>query len=356
MGINIYQTQTMVAAAPLVLKRPTFLRDRYFKTSEQDIFVTEDVLIEYKDENNRKLAPCVVPMTGGIAISRNSYKTERYTPANVAPKRTLSISDLNKRQFGETVFSQRKPAEREAAYLREDMKDLGEMIDSREEWMAAQTLFNNGYSMKHYIDNYGGSKFEEYQIKFFDEASNPAVYVPDNAWSKTSNAIIGDLYAMARILKRRGLSASDVIFGYEVADVLINNEYFQKLMDNKRLDLLAIDPKTLPEGVTYYGRINAMGVALDLFCYEEEYVDENGTTQTFVPKNKIAVTAPDCGHMMYGAVTVLESDENYYTYAEKRVPHVVADQKAGVKELYIEAKPIAAPRYKNSCISATVLF
>ena len=356
MPINIYQTQTLVAAAPLVLKRPTFLRDRYFETTENDLFVTEDVLIEYKDEKNRKLAPCVVPMSGGIAIGREGFKTERYTPANVAPKRTLSIADLQKRGFGETVFSQKKPEEREGALLRQDMKDLGELIDSREEWMASQVLFNNGYSMKHYIDDYGGSKYQEYSIRFHDEESNPSIYTPSAPWSNSSKAIMDDLYAIAIQLKKRGLRASDVVFGHEVGSVIINNEYFQKLLDNKRLDLMAINPTELPDGVVYYGRLNVYGVALDLFCYTETYTDEAGQTQSFVPKNKIVVTAPKMGHIMYGSISVLEKDEQFHTYPGKRVPHVVADQKAGVKELYIESKPLLAPYYKNSAISATVLF
>lgn len=356
MPINIYQTQTLVAAAPLVLKRPTFLRDRYFTTGENDLFVTEDVLVEYKDEKNRKLAPCVVPMSGGIAINRGGYKTERYTPANVAPKRTLSVADLQKRGFGETVFSQKKPAEREAALLRQDMIDLGELIDSREEWMAAQVLFNNGYTMKHYIDEYGGDKYQEYAIKFYDEEKNPSVYTPSTAWSTASKAILDDLYAIALILKKRGLNASDVIFGHEVGSILINNEYIQKLLDNRRLDLMAIKPEELPAGVVYYGRINVYGVTLDLFCYTETYTDEAGQTQSFIPTGKLVVTAPQMGRAMYGSVTVLEKDENFYTYTGKRVPHVVADQKSGVKELYIESKPLLAPNYKNSAISATVLF
>ena len=57
MAIDIYQTQTMIAAMQLMPKHPTFLRDRYFETSDADMFVTEDVLVEYKDEKSRKMAP-----------------------------------------------------------------------------------------------------------------------------------------------------------------------------------------------------------------------------------------------------------------------------------------------------------
>ena len=61
MAIDLYQTQTMIAAMQLMPARPTFLRDRYFKTSSEDMFVTEDVLVEYKDEKSRKMAPFVIP-------------------------------------------------------------------------------------------------------------------------------------------------------------------------------------------------------------------------------------------------------------------------------------------------------
>ena len=122
MAINIYQTQTILAAMPKIKKEPTFLRDRYFPTTENDIFVTEDVLVEYMDESNRKLAPCVIPLRGGIPIGREGYHTERFTPPYVAPERTLTIDTLNKKQFGETLFSKKTPAAREGAILNKDIR------------------------------------------------------------------------------------------------------------------------------------------------------------------------------------------------------------------------------------------
>lgn len=356
MPINIYQTQTMLAAMQLMPKRPTFLRDRYFPTTDKDIFVTEDVLVEFKDEKSRKLAPCVVPMKGGIPVAREGYKTIRYTPANVAPERTLTIDDLNKKQFGETLFSTQTPAAREGAILGEDIKDLGELIDAREEFMAAQTLFNNGYAMKHYADKYGSEVFEEFSIQFYDGEANPAVYTPSAKWDKSSETIIRDLYNMAKMLKKRGLSAADVIFGDDVADVLLNNTYMQKLMDNRRLDLVSINPAELPNGVTSYGKINCMGITLELFCYSETYVDEKGVEQTFVPAGKIAVTAPNMGRTLYGSVTQMEeSDRAFHTYPARRVPHVTTNVKDSIRTLTEKAKPLTVPNFQNSSIVATVL-
>lgn len=358
MPINLYQTQTMLAAIQLMPKRPTFLRDRYFPTTDKDIFLTEDVLVEYKDEKSRKLAPCVVPMKGGIPVARDGYKTERYTPANVAPERVLTIDQLNKKQFGETLFSQKKPAEREASILKGDIQDLGELIDSREEYMAAQTLFNNGYSMKHYADQYGGDKYEEFQIHFYDGERNGAIYTPSNNWTTSTPAtvIMMDLYNMAMMNKKRGLPAIDVLFGEDVAAVLLGNESLQTLMNNRRLDLVSINPTELPQGVTSYGKINCMGVVLELFCCAETYVDEAGVDQTYIPKKQIVVTAPAVGRTLYGAVTQIEeSDRAFHTYAAPRVPHIVTNVKDGIRTLTEKAKPLTVPNFQNSSISATVL-
>lgn len=354
--INIYQTQTMIAALQLMPPRPTFLRDRYFPTTEKDIFITEDVLIEYKDEKSRKMAPCVVPRKGGILVPRDGYKTDRITAPYIAPERTLTIDDLNKKQFGETLFSQKTPSARAASYLKSDLEELGELIDTREEYMAAKTLFENGYTLRQYADKYGSGEYEEFDIQFYDEESNPAVYVPSVMWSEDQNDMLTDIYNMAMILKKRGLKAADLLFGADVANTILNDEKILSLLDNRRLDLLSIKPETLPEGATSFGRINCMGIMIELICYVEEFVDEDGTTKTFIPPKKVALTAPAVGRTLYGAVTQMEeSDREFHTYANRRVPHLTTNVKDSIRTLTKKARPVCVPNFKNSTIVAEVL-
>lgn len=356
MSINIYSTQTMMAALSLMPARPTFLRDRYFPTSDQDIFVTEEVLVEYKDDKKRLMAPVVLPRVGGIPVARDGYKTNRVTAPYVAPERPLTVDDLKKKAFGETLFSQKSPAEREAAILKQDLEDLNAMIDTREEYMAAETLFNNGYTLQQ-IGDTKGTKADPFDIHFYSEVSNPAIYTPSASWDAAGNDVLMDLYYIASSLKKRGLQAADVLFGADVAEVLLKNEAILNQMDNRRLDLWDIKPTELPEGVTNFGRVNAMGVMLSLLCYTEEYVADNGTSTTFIPANKIAVTAPACGRTLYGAVTQLEeSTRDFATYAAKRVPHITTDAHGSIRTLAQKARPLTVPNYANCSISATVLF
>ncbi len=355
--INIYQTQTMVTALEIIPPKPVFLKERYFPTCDEDIFITEDVLIDYKDEFQRKLAPCVVPRKGGIPVGREGYRTKRMTPPYVAPERILTIDVLNKRQFGETLFSQKKPAEREAAILRKDLVELSEMIDMREEYMASETIFKNGYTLRQYADEYGGDKYEEYDIHFYDEEENPAVYTPSASWDSNNDQFYQDLCLIVRQLKRRGLPVSDLLMGKNVALELMKNDYLLKLLDNRRVQIGKLEPRELPKGATSYGEIIVGGTVLELISYELQYVDEKGKTQDLVPPDSIAVTAPETGRMLYGSVTQIEeTDRNYHTYTAKRVPHVVTNVKDSIRTLTEKSRPLAVPKVKNSTISAKVLF
>ncbi len=355
--IDIYRTQTMMKALELIPPKPVFLRNRYFPATDNDIFTTEDVLVDYKDEYQRKMAPCVIPMKGGIPVARTGYKTERLTPPYVAPERVLTVDQLNKRQFGETLFSQRKPAEREAAILRNDIVELCDMIDMREEYMASRTLFDNGYELRQYADEYGGSKYEEFSIHFYDGEENPSVYIPSVSWDKGGDHFYQDLMLIIRALKRRGIPVSDLLLGENVIVELLKNDFLMKLLDNRRVQIGEMKPVELPDGATSYGRIIVDGTVLELISYTLQYTDEQNKVQDLIPKDSIAVTAPNTGRMLYGSVTQMEqSDFNFHTYVAKRVPHVVSNVKDSIRTLTEKSRPLAVPRVMNSTISAKVLF
>ncbi len=355
--INIYSTQTMVTALENIPPKPVFLKERYFPTSDKDIFVTEDVLVDYKDEYQRKMAPCVIPMRGGIPVARTGYKTERIAPPYVAPERVLTIDTLNKRQFGENLFSQRKPAEREANILRSDLVELSEMIDMREEYMSARTLFDNGYEMRQYADEYGGEKYEEFTIHFYEEEKNPAVYTPSASWDGKDDQFYQDLAVIIRAQRRRGIPVSDLILGENVATEIMKNDFLLKLLDNRRVQIGEVAPKELPNGATSYGKIIVDGVSLEMISYNLQYVDEMNKIQSLVPVDSIAVTAPNTGKILYGTVTQIEeSDRKYHSYTAKRVPHVVTNVKDSIRTLTEKSRPLVVPNVKNSTISAKVLF
>ena len=348
------KTLTLLSAVKNMKKASSFLRDRYFPTNENtDIFNSEAVILEYRD-GSKKAAPFVVEQKNGVAVTRNGYDVESFTPANIAPKRPQSVSDLRKKGFGEALYSNLSPEARALALTVQDMIELEQMITRREEAMAAQVLFNNKVTMNYYADDL--SLAETKEIKFYEGAVNPDVYTPQNLWSSASANILGDIEAMGRTIRNNGHVATDVILGTAAADAFINNEAVQKLLDNRNVNIGAYDPIILDDPyAALLARLNIKGHVYNFITYDAAYEELDGTVTNFVPTKQIAVTAEGVGRTAYGAVSQIEADGEFHTYAGTRVPHAVADQGTNSKDIILTAKPLPILNSKDSVISATVL-
>lgn len=345
--LNIFDTHTLLMMVEQVLPATTFLRDRYFPTNAAtDIFSTTDVLVEYKD-GNRKLAPFVVPRKGGVAMLRDGYKVERYEPPYIAPKRSLTFDDLQKKGFGEALFSKLTPAERQGALVMKDLDEMTEMIVRREEAMVAETLLKNGCKMMHIADDLGN--YEEEEIWFYDGAVNPSQYTPEVDWDAADADILGDIFAVCELHAKQGLPATDVIVSADVGAAILKNETVLKLLDNRNVNVGGIDPAKLPDGVTKIARLNAQGHVVDILQYTEIYTDDDDISKSFIPAGKAIITAPNCGRTLYGAVSQVEqSDGLFHTYTGKRIPKYFSDASKNVRELYLTSRPLMIPNHKGS--------
>ena len=353
--MNIYQTKTMLAAVKQMTPATAFLRDRYFPSAAGDQFPTEEVLIEYKDSTGKKLAPVVLPRKGSITVEREGYTTEKMVPPLVAPSRPLTIDDLNKKGFGEDLFSDRTPAQRQSEILVQDLADFDEMHTNREEYIAAKCMFENGYILRQYADKYGEGEYKELELRFYDGEANPAQYAPAAMWNADGADIFGDLYLMIQMLTKKGNNATEVLLGADVTDALLKRADIQKIMDLQRFNVGNIDPVALPQGAARLGTLNIRGRKIDLLTYDGTYVDEEtGEITAFVPDKQICVTAPGAGRLLRGAVTQMEqADGQWHTYMGARVPQYWADEDG--RRLTVSSRPLLVPRTKNPFISATVL-
>ena len=110
--INLDDTRTLLGVVERSFKPTTTLVDTFFP--EVRTFVTETVEMEYR-KGTRKMAPFVVPGTKGVNMARNGSQLRVYKAPLMKPKRVIEASDIMRRGFGETVYSQRTPAERAQA-------------------------------------------------------------------------------------------------------------------------------------------------------------------------------------------------------------------------------------------------
>ncbi len=353
--INIYKTKTMLAAVKQMKPVTSFLRDRYFPTAPGDMFPTEEVLVEYKDATGNKMAPVVLPRKGSISVERDGYTAHKMTPPLVAPSRPLTIDDLNKKGFGEDLFSDRTPADRQAEILAQDLIDFDEMHTAREEYIAAQCMFHNGYVLKQYADKYGEGEYKEYEMRFYSEDANPAQYIPGSMWDAADSDKMGDLYQMILMLTSKGNGATELLLGADAAECILDDAKIKELLDLNNYHIGEINPAALPQNAARLGRLNVRGRMIDLLTYDGTYVDEEtGILTPYVPAKQICVTAPAAGRALYGAVSQMEQDDRqWHTYMGRRVPQYWAEKDG--RQLTVSSRPLFVPRTKNPFISAEVL-
>lgn len=229
------------------------------------------------------------------------------------------------------------------------------MITRREEQMCAEVMQTNKLSLTQIADDKANG--EKWDMAFYTEASNPAAYTPTANWSTSSTTILGDLAAMIRLLTEKGLGATDLIVGTDVADVLINNTNIQNLLDIRRYELGEVRPVELPAGVARIMTLNVGGRMIDIYCYEEQYTDyATGVTKPYIDPKNVILTAPGAGRIAYGAVTQMEeTDRSFHTYTGKRIPKVLTNAEGETRTLTLKSRPIVMPKAKNPFIVAKVL-
>lgn len=352
--MTIYDTYYMLAAVRELPPERTFFRDRYFPSNlSSDVFGTSKVLVDYM-EGNQRLAPFVVPRIGGVAVMRKGFETFEIEPPNIALTMPLTLDQLQNRGFGEALHSQLTPEDRAKAFLMQDLEELGLRITRREEWMAAQTILNNGCTMRHITEK--EDVYKDVEAWYYTGSDNPAIYTPAAPWQEGDAGWRSDVTAMVKTLTKRGLPVTELLVASDVGDFMLMDETVQKLLDNRRYEMGRIAPDMLPNGVVHIGGLNFGGVITDILVVDETYEDESGGTVPYLASGSVIAIAPDCGRTLYGAVSQIEDDGNYHTYAAPRVPQFNFTKKPPVKEMQLTAKPLMAPKRKSPWVVAKDVF
>lgn len=156
--------------------------------------------------------------------------------------------------------------------------------------------------------------------------------------------------AVDHMLSSRGLASADLLLGADTYNAVLDLEKVQRLLDkNSGIIVGQIEEQLSPyHGVVYGGTLNFKGHKLNLISVDETYVDDEGKVRPQFPKTDALVTAPGCGHLMYGAITQINyGDTKHTTIASRRVPKFSLNQENDLRKTILKARPLAAPH--NYC-------
>lgn len=341
-NIDFFDTYYLAGMAEEIVPDTTFFRDRYF--GETDEFATDKILVEFMD-GDRKMAPFVDPRAGDIPVDRNGYELHEFEPPLIAPSRLLTLDDLKKRGFGEALYANSTPADRARKLQIRDLTDLTKRIVRREEWMAAQTMINNGVTVQEYID--AATTGRSLPIYFYDtNGSNPGIYTVNPVWS-TFALMQADVITMCDSLAESGLPATDLVLGSTAWAKIKPFSDLQNLLDKRHEFIGDLEARIAYPGVSHVGQLDFDGYMLNIFVARERYKADNGTATSFFPAKSAMVTAPGCGKRYYGAITQIPygSDEPE-TFTGQRIPKLVVDQDKDTRKFRLASRPLTAPKNK----------
>lgn len=350
--MDIYQTYFMLAAVEEMPLEHRFFRRRYFPTNKMfDVFGSPNVLADFK-ENTQKKAPFVLPRVGGIPVTRDGFSTFMLEPANISVSMPLTIDQLNQRQFGESLLSDRSPADRAKIFLMGDLQKLGEMIERSEEILSVKTIMDNGTIMRHRTDN--PEIYEDVGAKFYDGENNPALFTPAAAWTH-SKYVDGkwepgswyyDICAMVQSLKSAGRPVSEILVSDDVGNFLMEDGWILTMLDNRNVNMGGISPAELTVDEYQLGTFNFKGRRLPIIVSCGTYENDSGADVHYLPSGTVIAISPNCGRGLYGAVTQVEG-KAYKTYKGMRVPNHIVTEKPPMIETELTSRPLFVPIRSN---------
>lgn len=340
-------TYSLINVVKLLYPVVMFFYNRYFPTGDQ--FYSEEVLIEMM-RGNRKIAPFIVPYVNGIPQEKSGYKTFKYEAPYIGLSTIITPKDLKNKAFGEDPNSNRSPADRLDDLESDYTEDMRNKIFRTKELMCIELLMTGKLHIKQFAtaEDVIKDRYTVWDIQFYDDSFRNQ-YVPTKLWaSMTIQEKIKTLNDMARILKGKGITATDLVMGSNVSSDLFSDKEFLEYFDYKAVDFGAIAPEETPEGVTYHGTINILGVRLNFFTYDEKYTDLRGHETSFIPPDAIFMLKPAMGTTPHGEVTFVNADKSMDSYAETIVPRVVAEEGKNYISVEAYSRPLPYPKDPES--------
>ena len=350
--IDIFDTRTMLEAIEQMKRPGRFLRDTFFPGFRQFDTATVDVDIV---KGKRRLAPYVNPLAEGKVVERRGFTTNTLKPGYIKPKMATTAGDLLKRQPGEVLYQGGLGIEgRAAQQLGNDLAELLDMIDRREEWNAAQALNTGAVAMT----LIGESGDQEVSIDFQMAATHKVTLAGPDLWSDAGSDPIGDLSAWSRLCRQdSGLTPTDVVMGVDACQAFLNHADVQKKLDMRQVDMGAIKPELLEDGVTYIGRLKAPGLQIDVWTYDEWYYDEATQTEiSMVPADKVWIGSRRAQNSkLYAVIQDMEAIEGGIAAAVQRFPKSWVTKDPSARWLMIQSAPLMALNQPDAFVSAKVL-
>ncbi|OHD22469.1 MAG: hypothetical protein A2Y38_24960 [Spirochaetes bacterium GWB1_59_5] len=350
--IDIFDTRTMLEAVEQMKRPRRFLRDLCFPPAAPADTETVDIDII---KGKRRLAPFVSPLSEGKRVEDIGFSTNTIKPGYIKPFKITTAQQLLNRQPGQTIYQGGQSIEDRAQIkLGEDLAELMDMIDRREEWMAAKAMDTGAITMK--IKAETGDK--TVTVDFLMASSHKVTLAGNDLWSDTVNSDpLTKLRSLAQLISQdSGLSPDTLILGTDAATAFLNHPKVKDMLNFRRADMGEINVRELPNGVSYLGQLRAPSLFLDVYTYDEWFIDEDTSTEgPMVPVKKAWMCCSRCAcKTLYAVIQDMEAIEGGQA-AVTRFPKSWIPKNPAVRHLMVQSAPLPALLQPDCFVSVQVL-
>lgn len=348
MAVNLFDTRTLISTLEQTYPPKSFLLDTFFK--EIVTFQTRYVDLDI-EKGKRKLAAFVRPTSQGRMVEKRGWTTQSIEAPYIKEKIDISTIDLLTREIGKTVYmGGESPAKRAGSELAKNLDYLRQRIIRREEWMAAQLLQTG----KIVLDG----EYSGVEIDF--QMPGDHLFTPTTEWDDSGSDPINDLRTWCtKISQDSAINPTVVIMGSEAVNAFINHTKVQTLLNLLKLNMGEIKPSDLPNGASFYGTLAVGGATVDIYSYNEWYMDDADVLQPMVGSKKVLIGNPNARtSRSYGAILDIESDgqgEVGRTYSTQYFAKSWIEHDPSARLLLVQSAPVVCMHQVDAFGCATVM-
>lgn len=293
-GLTTYTTAQMIGVINGLQIPSNFLLDLYFPNMIN--FQTEEVFFD-KVSPNRKLAPFVSPLVEGQAQVARGFNTATFKPAYVKMKETYDINRPLKRSAGEAFGGTLSPGARRDAIVSAMLMEHINNIRRRKSWMCAQLLQTGTFTVS-------GPGFEPQLIDLNRDAALTVTLTGAARWGEAGVSVIDNLNTWIALVQEKGdgAVATKVTMDPLAWNLARTDADFRESLDNRRQETGAAEFGAISTGNEKARKVGTIG-DIEIWVFNDTYVDDAGDTQKFLPDYTVILGGPDAeGVQLQGAI------------------------------------------------------
>jgi hypothetical protein len=268
------------------MRSPSGFLTRFFTVKPGGIYNGDKVAIDIQ-RFGEDVAIAIKKCTGPNLNDFDEFTTKEFEPPSYGEGFPLNVCDLLNRMAGVDPFSAARVeyAAQMVAMMVQGFALVDDKIKRAVELQASQILQTGILTL---TDSAGATV---YTLDFKPKATHfPTVGVD---WDNASSDPLGDLQALAKVIRSDGkINADRLVFGDVALNNFLKHADVKEFLDNRRIDIGEVAPQFTDSGATFYGFVWVGSYRFEMWTYPDTFKDpQTGSPIEYVAPDKVIMTS-----------------------------------------------------------------